>query len=887
MSSVPTSDAVHRGPDRGGAHEETRAPDGAPLPGWRHVLARVDAMPATRRRSRQHEIERLLRANGLVYGPDAQPDDVRGRPWRLDLVPMVIESGDWATLERGLRQRARLKQALLADIYGEQRLLAEGIVPPAMVYAHRGYLRDARGLPGSDRLPLAGVDVARAPSGHWYAADDVCNYPAGVGYALENRVVLSRVLPQLFRDCRVRRIVGYFRALQQRVLDAMDRDARCVLLGDDATHPHYFEFAWLAKYLGYTLVELGDLTVREDRVFLRTVAGLQRVDVILRFVGDAHADPLLRGNRSGRGVPGLAHAVRAGEVEIINPLGSGVLDNPALETRLPALCRRLFGEELALPGVPTWWLGDEGALDTVRDRLDGLLVRDLAGEARGRVPGRLSGDERATLEHELALVPERFVVQAPPERSLAPGYDGDERVSRRLRVRVYLVGDGRDFVPMSGGLCSLETPTEDAGGARNDALGTPAGGSKDVWVLADGPVPPDTLLRSRDAELDYAMVEGELPSRVAENLFWLGRNAERAEMTVRVLRAACRALQSDDAPLDAAPTMSPVAADAVVAPDAARRDRESDATALEALLRTVTAVSGSWPGFVGKGGARRRASPDRELLSLIGDPARQGSIGESLARLRRGALALRDRISPELMRTLNEMDDRAGRLVALADAPRLGEDPDALIATVDALDELQLVLAAFAGLAHENLTHGDGWRFLMLGRRVERARLTAVILARMLERDHTDERRLELLLQLLDSTMTYRSRYRTLLDARLALELLALDESNPRALAYQFAEIERLVQHLPGRRPAAVPDALTRAATAGLSRVRLTDVRALVEEGPDARRSRRQSLGKFLEILQSLPNELSSLLTGHYFTHVEIRRQVGVPGSDEPIESVA
>ena len=221
-------------------HDETRGPDGHPLPGWSRVLAEVEALPETQIRTRQHEIARLLRANGAAYSPFvANAADTR--PWRLDLVPFLLESDDWVGLREGLLQRARVRQALLADIYGEQRLLAEGIVPPAMVYAHRGYLRDARSLPGSDTLPLCAVDVSRSPSGEWYVVDDICQYPAGVGYALENRLVLSRVLPRLFRDCRVRRVAPWFRALQQRVVDAMERDARCVLLGYGPSHRHYFE----------------------------------------------------------------------------------------------------------------------------------------------------------------------------------------------------------------------------------------------------------------------------------------------------------------------------------------------------------------------------------------------------------------------------------------------------------------------------------------------------------------------------------------------------------------------------------------------------------------------------------------------------------------------
>ena len=842
MSSVP----MPRRPTR--RHDETLARSGGPLPGWSRVLAAVDALPAPQRRTRQHEIERLLRANGAAFSPVAD-DDGDLRPWRLDLLPLVLESDDWAALEKGLLQRVRVRQALLADIYGEQRLLAAGVVPPSMVYAHRGYLRDARHLPGSDTLPLSATDVSRSPSGEWYVVDDICQYPAGVGYALENRLVLSRVLPSLFRDCRVRRVAPWFRALQQRVVDAMDRDARCVLLGYGPTHRHYFEFAWLAKYLGYTLVEIGDLTVRDERVFLRTVAGLQRVDVILRFVDDTLVDPLAVDNPTRSGVPGLMQAVRAGEVEIINPLGSGALDNPALNACLPAVAEHLFGEKLALRGAPTYWLGDDRSRAHVLGRFDELLFRDIDSIGRLGDPRLMSGDARASLERDIDLAPERFVAQERIDRSFAPGYEADERVEHQVTLRAFMVDAGGGHELMTGGLCLLD----DASGGRRPSFES-LNGSKDVWVLSDVPVRSESLLRSADAEAEYAMIEGELPSRVAENLFWLGRNAERAEVTLRVLRGVCRAMQMDDAPVWSA-----------------TGEGGPPTTALEALLRTATTVTGTWPGFVGKGGRRRRTNPDRELLSLLRDPARRGSLGDTLGRLRQSAANVRERMSAEMMRALNEIEDRHARLRAQPVGRSLREDPDALIATTDGLDELVVGLSAFAGLAHENFTHGDGWRFMMLGRRIERAAQTAAMVRTMLTGNRDDDAVLEALLQLLDSIMTYRSRYRTRLDGRLVLQLVALDEGNPRALAYQFRQIENTIAKLPGRRASAVPDALSRAAVAGVSRVRLADARALMSSGP----GNRQGLGKFLEILEALPAELTTRLSSQYFTHTEARSKLG------------
>ncbi len=832
-------------------YDETLTPDGRRRPGWGILLDRLDSFGDDGIARRQHEIDRQLRANGIGFSPQG-PFTAEARPWQLDLVPMVFEPGDWAALSAGLLQRARLKQALLADIYGEQRLLAERVVPPALVYAHPAYLRDAVGIEASRHVPLYGCDVSRAPNGEWYVADDVCQYPEGLGYTLENRLVLSRVLPQTFRDCRVRRVANWFRALQSLVLDRMDRDARCVLLGHGPAHPHYFEVAWLAKYLGYTLVEIDDLTVRGERVFLKTVAGLQRVDVILRFVEDHSIDPLVTDARPGRGLPGLLRAVRAGGVHVVNPIGCGVVDNPALNAWLPQLCEALLGEPLLLRSAPTYWLGDARQREHVRGKFDRLLFRDI--DAHGVLDDpRLMDTGRLDALHALIdAEPERVIAQERIDRSIVPVLHGTQTRERQITVRLYAVdgnlerGGEREPKVLPGGLCLLDN---DAGGRRQrfDELD----GSKDVWVLSERPVRPDTLLPSREDALEYAVVEGELPSRVADNLFWLGRNAERVEATARLLRAVCRELQDDDSPVDS----------------------DEPTPALAALLRAASAATGTTPGFVGRGAARRLLHPDRELHSLLHDQDRLGTLCNALATLQFSASAVRDRVSPELLLVLNELGEIQRGLHAATRRVADARDPQVLIERVEMLDGLLGALAAFAGLAHENFTYGDGWTFLMLGRRISRASIGATVLRTMLARERDDSRLLESLLRLFDSVMTYRSRYRSRAEARLCVHLLVIDESNPRSLGFQFAEIERLVRQLPGVRGRITASSVERNAVAGLSRVRLADAGRLLDASSDSR----QSLARFLGVLERLPAELGEALTARYFAHVEMRRDLAEP----------
>lgn len=845
--------------------DETLNVDGSPRPGWAFVLDRLHSIGPDGVAARRAEIERQLRANGIGFnvpkldsaepsqpaaGAHSRTEDTR--PWSLDLVPMIIEAADWDVLQRGLIQRGRLLQGVLDDIYGEQHLLRDRLLPPALVYAHPGYLRDAVGVAACREMPLYGIDVSRSPSGDWYVADDLCAFPEGLGYTLENRLVSSRVLPQLFREGRVLRVASYFRAMQALVSDSVDRDARCVLLGRGASDPHRFEVAWLAKYLGYTLVELDDLSVRAGKVFLRTVAGLQRVDVILRFLPDHMLDSLTSDSTNGIGLPGLMHAVREGTVKVINPPGNSVVSNPALNAYLPALSQALLGEDLILPGAPTYWLGDADHRSSVTARGKELLFRDIRTRGALIDPDVLSDSEHQALQARIDLEPQRFVAQERIDRSVVPVWDEHGTHERQVTVRLHAVNTANDAaherVPevLTGGLALLDN---DSGGRRQrfDDLD----GSKDVWVLSPHPVRQDTLLRTTSSDADYALVQGEMPSRVAEHLFWFGRNAERAEFTARLLRGVITELQDEDLP-QAEQTPSP---------------------SLAALLRATSVATGALPGFVGRGASKRLRRPDHELNLLFNDSFRMGSLPNALRQLDYNAQSLRDRISREQLLVLNELNAFM-RVDTTGPVPQ-ARDPQTLISRAALLDDMLGRLSALSGLMHENLTHGEGWNYMMLGRRIARAAFGSRALRAMTDGDLHDSRVLEAALALFDSVMTYRSRYRSRIESHLTVHLLALDESNPRSLAFQFQKVDEIVALLHGNSGAHRPsNALSRLAAAGVSRVRLAEASALVK----SERNDRQSLNRFLGVLEQLPDELATELTARYFTHVESRQSFG-PGS--------
>lgn len=826
-------------------HHETQKADGSMHPNWQRVMGALGGYTDLEVQKRQQDIARQLRTNGIAYSPMSDEQHA-SRPWNLDLAPMVIEPADWKKIKSGLEQRAMLKQALLSDIYTQQNLLKSGLLPPALIFAHKGYLRDAVNLTPRPELPMFSADISRSPSGQWYIVDDICQYPEGIGYTLENRLVLSQTLPKLFRECRVHRIANYFKHLQSTISDLSEHDGRAVMLASGPEHPHYFEYAFLAKYLGYTLVQSGDLTVRDDHVFLRTVSGLQRVSVIFRFVPDAGLDPMANGQSGTGGITGLFQAVRKGGVKILNPLGSGVLENPALNAYLPELCKHILGQELELQGPPTYWLGEARDREHVMTHRDDLLFRNVDSQGHLFDPKFMDDEQLAKLHRNIDLNPHRYVAQERLDRSVVPAYNNAGQVLQQVTVRCYLVKNKDTYSTMTGGLSLLDTQT-DGSRLAFDALQ----GTKDTWVIADAPVKSVSLLDPKKSLSHFAVLDGELPSRVAENLFWMGRNAERCEISVRLLRSVFQTLEEENTNNDSS-------------------DASSVSPVLSAILKATTRTTGTLPGFVGRGGTRRIRAPQRELLSLLHEPGRMGTLPNVLNALQHSASSARDRISDELLRVFNQLDDARTELVQHPTPIGMFDDIDTLRDNNDMLNNTLMLLSTFAGLAHENFTHGDGWRFMMLGRRLERVQHTCTVLDTMMFQANDDPLLLETLLKLFDSVMTYRSRYRSQIDSSLVLRLLLMDEFNPRSLAFQLKQVHSTIELLPGRRSLSQADELSRLSISSLSRVQLADPEQLLNSAKESR----QTLTRLLNVLQGMPAQMADILTANYFSHVQTGQQL-------------
>lgn len=779
---------------------------------------------------------RLLAERGVTF--NVYDDKGMDTPWTMDPVPFVISASEWAGIEKALIQRAALLNAIIVDSYGPQQLIRKGDLPAALVLAQPGYLRPCHGIqvPNGKPLQVYGADIARSPDGQWWVISDRTQIPTGAGYALENRLITSRLLPEVFRDARVRRLAGFFRQMQQSLAALAPRrveEPRVVLLTPGPYNETYFEQAYLARYLGYTLVEGEDLTVRDDRVYLKTLSGLEAVDVILRRVDDDFCDPLELRNDSMLGVPGLVRAVRAGNVALANALGSGLAEAPALMAFLPGLCRKLLNEDLLMPSVATWWCGQEVPRQEVEKSLQRLVIKS-AFRSRGRqvcFGEQLSTAERAALIERIRFAPDRWAAQEHVAFSTTPTWEDGHLVPKPLSVRVYLVATQDGYMVMPGALTRVANrPDAPLVSMQN------GGSSKDTWVLSDGPVENVTLLSSTRTPVELRRVGHNLGSRVANHLFWLGRYAERAESTSRLLRSTLLRC-SPESGMSETPLLLPL---------------------LETLRSLGIIEEVPMPAFL----AAQQEQIEARLLQAIFDSKHPSSICSSVTHIQRIGVLLRDRISVDTWRVISQMSDPLSNFDASHSVTPMSD-------ALNVVTRVILDLASFHGLAKENMTRAQGWMFLDMGHRIERILYICELLrAGLRSADAENPSLLEAILEVGDSTITYRNRYSLLPQLAAVYDLLMLDELNPRGLRYQFQRIEGHFKYLPREQNSALLTPAMRVLLENSTRLQLCDPTELARVEP-GQWAQTQVANLLTQLIESMP-QLNDALTAGYFAHSTI-----------------
>ena len=826
-------------------YDEAFAAPGEPRGHWRSFLDHLYSGGPERPGRLWDQTLHLLRESGAVYS-GATAGSTQRRPWAFDPIPMILHHAEWQRLEVGLIQRHHLFTLLLRDLYGIQRVISERIIPAELVFGHSDFLFPLWGRPTRKlTLPLYAADLVRLADGRFQVVSDRTQAPSGHGYALQNRRLTHRLFSERATFGPIQPLQPFYRSMRtglMRLAPHAAQNAHIVLMTPGPANETHYEHTFLAHAMGLTLAQGNDMTVRGGRLCLRTLHGLLPVDVILRRVDEAWCDPLELNEDSLLGVVGMVQAAREGYTAMANPLGSGILENLGLHPFLPALCRFFLGENLLLENPKTLWLGEETSRNQVMESWYHEpfpwailpLQSDLALPVNG-----LPVDE--SLRRQILENPSRFIARPRIHPSMIPGVDAQGMCQRHLLYRAFLHHDGNTSYVMPGGLARVSPPERGRHAGMPDH-GYPfsprqGGSTKDVWVMDDRDHPEvSTPVQSQDSIPPVG-----LPSRVAENLFWIGRYAERCEGIIRLFREATTLMEEDEIGLS----------------------REQRRHCRHRLLSTLTHFTGTYPGFAGEDARLQWANPDQELRSVMLDANRTGSLAFSLQALIHGGFSLRDRLSSDTWLILDNISVHLGRWQ--------GQRMDDMNHILWNLGPLLQGLMAFAGLTWENMHRDLGWMFLDLGRRLERAMFLAQLMETCLGKGDSQTNEiamLERLLALNDGLESFRFHFQTRLEVESVLAKLLQDDTDPRSLVFQLILMERHAHQAPrspGQTLYRTP--LGRTVFESLAAIRLADASALAQIDPES--GQRENLLQLTQRIRNLLPMFSDTASDNYFRHAD------------------
>ena len=820
---------------------------------------------------RTANLRRQIRDNGVTYNVYADANGPQ-RPWALDLFPMMVSAGDWAQIEAGIQQRARLLDRVMADIYGPQELLSKGLLPSALVHAHPGYLRGMQGVQpaGGTYLHIAAFDIAHGPDGRWSVVSQRTQAPSGLGYLLENRLTISLLFPEAFREMKVERLGASYKALVDG-LKAMspangNEESRVVLLTPGPYNETYFEHAYLARFLGLTLVEGSDLLVRDDKLYLKTLSGLERVHGLLKRLDDEFLDPLELRSDSTLGVPGLLQVIRAGNVLVVNTPGSAFLESSALLGFLPALSEHLLGETLALPSLATWWCGEQAVLQDVLGQLKNSVIKPTyPGSGMESVIGHtLSRRELDEWAGRILRRGEDYTVQAYLPLPQTPTWQGERISPRSAMLRVFAVADGKgSWQVLPGGLARLAGKNENMSSMQH------GGSSADVWVLGDSAAAKAQAEHAAAARAEHAAPAWStaplrhrppVTSRAAENLFWLGRYTERAENSTRLAQITLQCLGGEDQ------TSQPLLA-----------WLSSMAVGNALVLDTVPPAT------------QARRVFERALIANLADTEQAASVGFNLRALKSAASAVRERLSQEQWHVIVRSEVDFFQRCTVFSAEGQGQSQSqggqsqsqylleySSVEALRALESASGFLSAMTGAQTDRMTRDDGWRLLSVGRLIERLNTLAGALVRGFETGSVfEEGGFNAMVALFDSTITFHAQYQQRRDIPALLDLLVLDRDNPRSLGWVVQTLRGRLAKLAGSAPGDMPELAMSLPDPGSWA--LADLCAGLETSADseagdagADTTSQQHDGQLVQMLQQCCDaalDLSDTLSRLYFSH--------------------
>jgi uncharacterized circularly permuted ATP-grasp superfamily protein/uncharacterized alpha-E superfamily protein len=804
-------------------------------PNWEKLINNLTQMGSDNLVAKQKEINWLMDENGVTYNVYNDPKGMN-RSWNLNIVPFLIHQNEWKTVEKGITQRAELLNLILKDIYGKRELIKNGIIPQEVIFAHRGFLRqcDQIQYKTSKNLLIHSADLARGPDGRMWVVNDRTQAPSGMGYALENRYSVNRVLPNIFQDINVRQPSEFFHEFNQMLIDAAPQNKsnpNIVILTPGPLNETYFEHAYMASFLGYPLVTGNDLVVRNGKLWMKTLKELKQVDVVLRRVDDVFMDPLELREDSYLGVAGLLDVIREQQVAIVNPIGSGVLENSGLIPFMNAICNYFFNEDLILPQIASWWCGQEKECDYVLNHLNELVVKRIDRSNRENIffCEFLDVDALNTLKKEILSAPYKFVAQEKISFSTAPDFIQGALEPRKVMCRTFAIAKQDTYSVMPGGLVRVAAERE------NLFVSNQRGGiSKDFWIISDD---PQTNIQnySWDSSSKISISDiNDLPSNTAENLYWSGRYLGRALVTARYLRMTLNRMNQPQ-----------------------YNNRTSESESLVFLYKSITNITSTFPGFVGKGSEEVLKNPLKEIISLMMDEKRVGSLAQTITSFNNSYYSLRSLWSKDMWRVF----DGIKKLWR-----KFKEDNNYTInELIKLLDRIITRIIAFMGLIEESILVSQGLLLYFIGLQTEQAMMNIAKCRSLIIFNYDEHLQYDILESLLtshESLNIYRYSYRSYLSLENVINLIILDKEYPKSLTYQIKRIKKDIDRLPNTSATSICREKTASAYFKIESLKIDSLLELNSEG-----LLRQNLDDSLAEISDLLHEASLAISDTYFNH--------------------
>ena len=844
--STKTKPLVKNYPDTA-SYDEMFTANGEVKDAWKNIHDNFNTLGSEELSSRQKEIDWNLSENGITYNIYNDPKGLN-RPWNLNIIPFIMQKSEWLDIEIGLQQRANLLDLVVKDIYGKRELLKNGIVPHEVIYGHRGFLRQCDGIElNTDKfLSLYSADLSRGPDGRMWVVNDRAQAPSGMGYALENRTITKRVLPDLYKNIHVSPQDQFFNEFNQLLINAVPNqkpNPTIVVLTPGPHNETYFEHAYLASHYGYPLVRGSDLVVRGGKLWLKSLKELKQVDVIYRRVDDIFVDPLELREDSYLGVAGLLNVIRNKNVSVINPIGVGIIENSGLIPFMPAIAKYFLNEELILPQIATWWCGQKKELDLVLSNISNLVVKRIDRSNRESIVFAefLNKKELKELKNKILKRPHLYVAQEKIKFSTVPNFHEGKLEPRNMVCRAFAIAKDQSYEVMSGGLVRVASTTESLR-VSNQRGGT----SKDFCIIDKNAVKAKSIFYNTNNSVLTGL--NDLPSLTAENLYWAGRYIGRALVTSRHLRMVLKQMSNAD--------------------DVNGAYKSSK---LSVLLQSVTQLTNTFPGFIGKDEDSRVTDIRKELIDVVLDKNKSGSLAHTLTMFNNSYYSIRNLWSMDMWRVFDSINKLWNTIQ--------NEDFETVTfrRIIKSLDQLITRLIAFMGLIEESILVDQGLLLYFLGLNIETALLNVSICQSMLTvtttEDYIQHEILEAMLQSHESLNIYRYSYRSYITIESVLSLILLNPKYARSLTYLVGRIQKDVKCLPHSNNSGTLQDYEQSIYSAFNKLKLSEPSdlSLVSNNNNFTR---ENLKLLLEELSELFYETTKGISDTYFNHIKDQSQL-------------